>query len=57
MDPMLTTAVNMLTQAINRASEDSGKVAKRIVWLTFWLVLVGLLQVGATIFATLHVNK
>ena len=56
MDPMVTDAVHVLTKAINKASDDSGKVARRIVWLTVSLVIVGLLQVGATIFAVLYVR-
>jgi hypothetical protein len=42
-----------LARALAQASDDSGKVARRIIWLTVGLVLVGLLQVAATIFAAL----
>jgi hypothetical protein len=44
MSPELGSHISMLTMALNRASEDSSRVANRIVWLTIGLVLVGLLQ-------------
>jgi hypothetical protein len=42
-----------LTKALAQASDDSGKVARRIIWLTVGLVVVALLQAAATIFAAL----
>jgi hypothetical protein len=49
-------AINRLTEALNRASNDSGKVANRIVWLTGSLVVVGMLQIGAAMFAVYHTH-
>lgn len=44
--------INELTAALTRASEDSSKISNRIMWLTFALVGVGLLQVGATVWTS-----
>jgi hypothetical protein len=44
----LVGSVDRLTTSITRASDDSGKLGEKIVWLTICLVAVGLLQALAT---------
>lgn len=44
----LETSIGGLTKSIVKASDDSGKLGKRIVVLTVALVAVGLLQATAT---------
>jgi hypothetical protein len=41
-------AVDALTKSINRASDESGALAMKVVWLTLALVLVGAGQIMAT---------
>jgi hypothetical protein len=43
-----TQATKQLTEALEKASTDSGIMARRIVWLTIALVAVGLAQAVAT---------
>jgi hypothetical protein len=43
----LVNSIGKLTAGIERASDDSGKLGKRVVVLTFALVAVGLLQAVA----------
>jgi hypothetical protein len=43
-----TEATKQLTKALEKASTDSGIMARRIVWLTIALVAVGLAQAIAT---------
>jgi hypothetical protein len=43
-----TQATKQLTEALEKASTDSGIMARRIVWLTIALVAVGLTQTIAT---------
>src|ERR1035441_10227849 len=40
----LAVEVSALTESINKASSDSGALGRRIVYLTFALVTVGLIQ-------------
>ena len=44
----IVTAVDRLTTSINRASEESGALSKKVVWLTRALVAVGIGQIVAT---------
>jgi hypothetical protein len=41
-------SLEKLIAALEVASRDSGKMARRIAWLTAWLVVVGCLQAIAT---------
>jgi hypothetical protein len=44
----LAVEVSALTESINKASADSGALGRKIVYLTFALVAVGLIQALAT---------
>lgn len=44
----LVISIDALTKSIDKASDDSGKLGKRVVMLTFALVGVGLGQIVAT---------
>jgi len=48
MSPELPSRISVLTSTLDRASQDSSRVANRIVWLTVALVFVGSLQALAT---------
>jgi hypothetical protein len=44
----LVASVNNLTNSINRAADDSGRLASRVAILTLFLVIVGVGQIVAT---------
>jgi len=48
MSPELPSRITSLITALDRASNDSGKLAGRLLWLTAALVFVGVLQAVAT---------
>lgn len=44
----LVISIDLLTRSIQKASDDSGALGRRLMLLTVALVLVGLIQAGAT---------
>jgi hypothetical protein len=48
MTPYETGSTERLIVALDKASADSGRMARRIVWLTMCLVIVGAAQAVAT---------
>ena len=45
---VLTASIDTLVKSLNKASDDSGKLGRKVVWLTVALVCVGVGQIVAT---------